>query len=103
MKMKSFILKYASKIMFYDVNIACYHPLMHVFLSSQAHLESKKRREMKQERKKRREVYIKETREGEENMCERREGEKHAKEKHTRNKREGDREREREAVRSTWR
>ena len=25
MKMKSFILKYASKIMFYDVNIACYH------------------------------------------------------------------------------
>ena len=24
MKMKSFILKYASKIMFYDVNIACY-------------------------------------------------------------------------------
>ena len=23
--MKSFILKYASKIMFYDVNIACYH------------------------------------------------------------------------------
>ena len=25
MEMKSFILKYASKIMFYDVNIACYH------------------------------------------------------------------------------
>ena len=25
MKMKSFILKYESKIMFYDVNIACYH------------------------------------------------------------------------------
>ena len=25
MKIKSFILKYASKIMFYDVNIACYH------------------------------------------------------------------------------
>ena len=25
MKMKSFILKYASKIMFYAVNIACYH------------------------------------------------------------------------------
>ena len=25
MKMKSFILKYASKLMFYDVNIACYH------------------------------------------------------------------------------
>ena len=25
MKMKSFILKYASKIMFYYVNIACYH------------------------------------------------------------------------------
>ena len=25
MKMKSFILKYASKIMFYDVNITCYH------------------------------------------------------------------------------
>ena len=25
MKMKSFILKYVSKIMFYDVNIACYH------------------------------------------------------------------------------
>ena len=25
MKMRSFILKYASKIMFYDVNIACYH------------------------------------------------------------------------------
>ena len=24
MKMKSFILKYASKIMFYDVNITCY-------------------------------------------------------------------------------
>ena len=24
MEMKSFILKYASKIMFYDVNIACY-------------------------------------------------------------------------------
>ena len=24
MKMKSFILKYASKIMFYDINIACY-------------------------------------------------------------------------------
>ena len=24
MKMKSFILKYASKIIFYDVNIACY-------------------------------------------------------------------------------
>ena len=24
MKMKPFILKYASKIMFYDVNIACY-------------------------------------------------------------------------------
>ena len=37
------------------------------------------------------------------NMCERREGEKHAKEKHTRYKREGDREREREVVRSTWR
>ena len=25
MEMKSFILKYASKIMFYDINIACYH------------------------------------------------------------------------------
>ena len=25
MKMKSFVLKYVSKIMFYDVNIACYH------------------------------------------------------------------------------
>ena len=30
MKMKSFILKYASKIMFYDVNIACYHYLPHL-------------------------------------------------------------------------
>ena len=29
MKMKSFILKYASKIMFYDVNIACYHATGH--------------------------------------------------------------------------
>ena len=28
MKMKSFILKYASKIMFYDVNIACYHLIL---------------------------------------------------------------------------
>ena len=27
MKMKSFILKYASKIMFYDVNIACYQKI----------------------------------------------------------------------------
>ena len=30
MKMKSFILKYASKIMFYAVNIACYQPPLHL-------------------------------------------------------------------------
>ena len=30
-EMKSFILKYASKIMFYDVNIACYHSLNIIF------------------------------------------------------------------------
>ena len=35
MKIKSFILKYASKIMFYDANIACYHkPCGNYLLSS---------------------------------------------------------------------
>ena len=32
MKMKSFILKYASKIMFYDANIACYQQLNQHFV-----------------------------------------------------------------------
>ena len=42
---KSFILKYASKIMFYDVNIACYHYCQLFFLLGPAGLSPHERGE----------------------------------------------------------